>query len=86
MRGVLSANGGNYTSDAVVGRGRAPSSYGDGASVDNGASAGQPGFSRGFGGGGGDGRIALRTSGPYAADVLAASAISPAPTLDTTVP
>jgi hypothetical protein len=86
VRGVLSANGGNFTSDALVGRGHTGGSYGNGATVDSGASGGQPGFTRGFGGGAGFGRIALRTSGPYAADVLAASAISPAPTLDTTVP
>jgi len=84
--GVLSANGGNSPGDAIVGRGRTGGSYGFGATVDFGAAAGTPGFTVGGGGGGGGGRIALRTSGPYAADVHAASAVSPAPVLDTTVP
>jgi len=87
IRGVLSANGGSFAADAVVGRGSPPSGPpGEGATVDNVATDGIPSFQRGLGGGGGFGRIALRTSGPYSADVLGASAITPAPTLDTTVP
>ena len=83
--GVLSANGGNYSTNAVVGRGH-NGTVGNGAGVDGPATAGLAGFTQGGGGGGGAGRVALRTSGPYAADVHAASAVSPAPTLDTTVP
>jgi len=86
VRGVLSANGGNFAGDAIVGRGRSGSSFGAGATVDDAAKVGSLAFPRAFGGGGGYGRIALRTSGPYGADVLAASAISPAPAIDTSVP
>jgi hypothetical protein len=91
--GILSANGGNVNyfsnapSDAVVGAGGdgSPTPFGLGGSLMQAPSPGYPYF---FGGGGGGaaGRIGLRTSGPYGADVHAASAISPAPVIDPTVP
>ena len=90
--GVLSANGGNVNfinvlpSDAIVGAGGegGPAPFGLGGSLTQMPS---PGFPYLYGGGGGAaGRIGLRTSGPYGADVHAASAISPAPVIDPTVP